>query len=85
MIELILAGSGLILVLVGLARGYAASRSALAPLAHTGEPTRAAIEAGRPLAARSRVRRFLRGTLAAVGGLLLAGYGLFLVRVGVGR
>jgi hypothetical protein len=85
MIEAILAGSGLVLVVVGLGRGYAASRSALAPLAHGGEPTRAAIEAGRPLVARSRVRRFVRGTLAAVGWLFLAGYGLFLLSVGVGR
>ncbi|GIW20295.1 MAG: hypothetical protein KatS3mg065_0591 [Chloroflexota bacterium] len=85
MIEAILTGSGLVLVLVGLGRGYGASRSALAPLAHAGEPTRAAIEAGRPLVARSRVRRFVRGTILAVGWLLVAGYGLFLVSVGLGR
>ncbi|HWP61903.1 MAG TPA: hypothetical protein VNO86_00315 [Candidatus Binatia bacterium] len=85
MIEAILTGSGLVLVLVGLGRGYGASRSALAPLAHAGEPTRGAIEAGRPLVARSRVRRFVRGTILAVGWLLVAGYGLFLVSVGLGR
>ncbi len=81
----LLTGSGLVLVLVGLARGYAASRSALAPLVHVGEPTRAAIEAGRPLVARARVRRFVRGTLAALGWLALAGYGLLLLSVAVGR
>ncbi len=81
----VLVASGLVLVLIGLGRGYAASRSALAPLVHPGEPTRAAIDAGRPLVARMRVRRFLRGTAAAIVWLLLAGYGLFLVSVGLGR
>lgn len=85
MIEAILAGSGLVLLLVGLGRGYGATRSALAPLAHTGEPTRAAVEAGRPVVARSRVRRFVRGTALAVAWLVLAGYGLFLISVGFGR
>lgn len=85
MIEAILAACGLVLLVVGLGRGYAASRSALAPLVHEGEPTRTAIDAARPLVARARVRRFLRGTIVALGWLLLAGYGLFLVSVGVGR
>ncbi len=85
MIEAILTGSGLVLLLVGLGRGYGASRAALAPLVHSGEPTRAAIDAARPLVARARVRRFFRGTIVALAWLVLAGYGLFLVSVGVGR
>jgi hypothetical protein len=81
---------GTLLVLAGLAtaflaswRGYAAARAALGPLVHDGEPTRTAIEAARPVLARTRVRRFARQVALAIGWLLVATYGLFLLSVGM--
>jgi hypothetical protein len=85
MIEAVLTGSGFVLLVAGVARAYAASRAAIGPFVHTGEPTRAAIDAARPVVARSRVRRLVRSTAVAVGWLVLAGYGLFLASVGLGR
>lgn len=77
---------GEILVLSGAAtagiggwRGYGAARQAIGPFVHEGDPTRSAIEASRPLVARPRVRRFVRGLVIAVGWLLVAMYGLYLV------
>jgi hypothetical protein len=73
------------LLLAGLAawRSYAAVRLAVGPLVHDGEPTRSLIEASRPLHERSRVRSFTRHLTLSVGWLIVAGYGLFLVAVGM--
>ncbi len=81
---------GPLLIVTGLAaaafgtwRGYMAAREALGPLVHEGEPTRTAIEAARPVHARSRVRLFARRSTNAVGWLLVALYGVFLLSVGL--
>jgi hypothetical protein len=73
---------GLLAVGIGLWRGYASARSVLAPLVHPGEPTRTAVEAQRPLLARTRVRTAAGRVAASVGWLLVAFYGLFLVSAG---
>jgi hypothetical protein len=70
---------GLTALVVGTWRGYLNAREALAPIAHDGDPTRATIEAARPLLARSRVRRFMRGLATSLVWLTVAMYGLFLV------
>jgi hypothetical protein len=79
----ILVLSGLMTAVLGTWRGYAAARAAVGPLVHDGEPTRTAIEAARPLHARSRVRLFARRVAVSVGWLLVATYGLFLLSVGM--
>ena len=71
--------SGVAAVAIGTWRGYANARAVVAPLAHPGEPTRTAVETTQPLAERARVRRAVRNLVAAVGWLVLAMYGLFLV------
>ena len=80
---LLLVLSGLTAAAFGLWRGYAAARGALGPLIHDGEPTRTAIEAARPLHARSRVRLFARRASLSVLWLVVGFYGLFLVAVGL--
>ena len=67
---------------IGLWRGYANARLALAPLVHDGDATRTAVEGGRPLLARSRVRTAARRVGAWVVWLVVAFYGLFLVSAG---
>lgn len=74
--------TGLAATAIGTWRGYVNARLVLAPLVHGGEPTRTAIEAGRPLLARSRVRRAVRNLAASVGWIGIAMYGLFLVAAG---
>jgi hypothetical protein len=74
---------GLTAAFVGAWRGYAVAREAIAPLAHTGEPTRTAIEATRPFLARPRVRLFVRRLTISVGWIAIAMYGLFLASVGL--
>jgi hypothetical protein len=54
------------------------ARQALGGVAHEGDPTRAAIESARPIVARTRFRRFVRGVAISLGWLVLAMYGLFL-------
>jgi hypothetical protein len=71
--------SGVLVAVVGTWRSYANARLVVAPLVHPGEPTRTAVEATQPLAERARVRRVARNLLSAVGWLVLAMYGLFLV------
>ena len=71
--------SGLLVAAVGTWRGFANARRVVAPLVHPGESTRTAVEATQPLAERERVRRAARNLVAAVGWLVLAMYGLFLV------
>ena len=76
---LVLFCCGAVAVAVGTWRGYANARGALEPVVHDGDPTRAAVEAGRPLLERTRVRRAVRSVLAAIAWLSVAMYGLFLV------
>ncbi len=64
---------------IGSWRGYANAREALAPIVNEGDPTRAAVEAGRPLLERTRVRRFVRCAATSIVWLVVAMYGLFLV------
>ena len=71
--------SGVLVAAIGTWRGYANARLVVAPLVHPGEPTRSAVEATQPLAERARARRAARNLMAAIGWLLLAMYGLFLV------
>ena len=77
--EAVLLGCGLAAAAIGTWRGYANARAVVAPLVHPGEPTRTAVEATQPLPERARVRRAARNLVAAVGWLVLAMYGLFLV------
>jgi hypothetical protein len=58
------------------------ARRAIRPLLEDGEPTRAAIEATRPFAARTRVRLFARHSTLAVAWLAVALYGLWLAAAG---
>jgi hypothetical protein len=77
--EPVLLLSGLLVGAIGTWRGYANARLVVAPLVHPGEPTRTAVQATQPVAERARVRRAARNLLVAVGWLVLAMYGLFLV------
>ena len=77
--EAVLLLSGVLIAAIGTWRGYANARLVVAPLAHPGESTRTAVEATQPLAERARVRRAARNLLVAVGWLVIAMYGLFLV------
>ena len=77
--EAVLLLSGLLVAVIGTWRGYANARLVVAPLVHPGEPTRTAVEAMQPVAERARVRRAARNLVAAVGWIVLAMYGLFLV------
>jgi hypothetical protein len=78
-VEPVLLLSGLLVAAIGTWRGYANARLVVAPLVHPGEPTRTAVEATQPPAERARVRRAARNLLVAVGWLLIAMYGLYLV------
>jgi hypothetical protein len=79
--EPVLLLSGLLVAAIGTWRGYANARLVVAPLVHPGDPTRTAVEATQALTerARARARRAARNLVAAVGWLVLAMYGLFLV------
>ena len=79
----ILLVSGLVVVAFGMWRGYANAREALGPLVHEGEPTRTAIERGRPLLARARVRLFARRVAVSLAWIAVAMYGGFLVSAGL--
>ncbi|MDR3544517.1 MAG: hypothetical protein P4L30_01960 [Candidatus Limnocylindrales bacterium] len=73
---------GLVTATVGTWRGYVNARSALGSLARDGDPTRAAIEARRPILARERVRRFVRPVATSLLWLVIAMYGLLMVSLG---
>jgi hypothetical protein len=82
---------GVVLMAIGTAvvalaawRSYAAVRLAIGPLVHDGDPTRALVDATRPVHERARVRGFARGLTLSIGWLIVALYGLFLVSVGMG-
>ena len=83
------AGMGALLVACGIVAAllagwasYGNARAALAVYLHEGDPTRAAIEAARPIAARSRVRAFARHVTLVVGWLVVTLYGLWLAAEG---
>ena len=70
---------GVIAVVIALWRSYVATREAVGPLIHDGDPTRTAIEATRRVTDRPRVRLFARRLGVAIGWLGVAMYGLFLI------
>ena len=70
---------GVIAVAIALWRSYVATREAVGPLIHDGDPTRTAIEATRRVTDRPRVRLFARRLGVAIGWLAVAMYGLFLI------
>jgi hypothetical protein len=70
---------GVIAVVIAASRSYVATREAVGPLVHDGDPTRTAIEATRRITDRPRVRLFARRLVVAVGWLAVAMYGLFLI------
>ena len=78
----VLITSGLFLVAAGGWRSYVMAREAIGPLVHDGDPTRTALEATRPVIERPRVRLFARRVFLAVGWLVVAMYGLYLLSVG---
>lgn len=84
MLSAVLIATGLIATAWGCWRGYAAARAAMVPLLREGEPTRALVDASRPVHARTRVRVAARNVLVAVLWLAVAMYGLFLATVGMG-
>jgi hypothetical protein len=73
---------GVVAVVIGASRGYAATRQAIAPLVHEGDPTRTAIEATRRVIDRPRVRLFARRVVVAIAWLAVAMYGLFMIAAG---
>ena len=84
MLSAVLIATGLFATSWGCWRGYAAARAALVPLLREGEPTRALVDASRPVHARVRVRVAARNVLVAVTWLAVAMYGLVLATVGMG-
>ena len=82
MLGVTLTACGIVAATFGTWRGYANARVALVSLARDGDPTREAIEAHRPIHARTRVRRFVRPVVVAVFWLAIAMYGLLMVSLG---
>jgi hypothetical protein len=82
MLGVTLTACGLVAATFGTWRGYANARTAVVALARDGDPTRAAIEASRPILSRTRVRRFVRPLAAAVVWLAIAMYGLLMLSLG---
>ena len=73
---------GVVAAVGATAASFGHARGAIRPLLEDGEPTRAAIDATRPFAARTRVRLFARHAALAVGWLVVALYGLGLAVAG---
>jgi len=73
---------GVVAAVGATAASYDHARRAIRPLLQEGEPTRAAIEAARPFATRTRVRLFARHAALAVAWLVVALYGLWLAAAG---
>jgi hypothetical protein len=84
MLSAILVATGSFLAVYGCLRGYLAARAALVPLARDGDPTRALVDATRPVHARTRVRITARNVASAVAWLAISLYGLYLATVGIG-
>ena len=77
----VLATCGFVLTAIGAWRAYTSARRAIAPLAHQGDPTRAALESLRPLPFRPKVRTVATRALISMGWLAISLYGLyFLIR-----
>ena len=72
MLGVTLTACGLVAATFGTWRGYANARAALVSLAGDGDPTRVSIDAGRPILARTRVRRFVRPVVVAMLWLAIA-------------
>jgi hypothetical protein len=70
---------GVIAIVIAASRSYAATRQAVGPFVHEGDPTRTALEATRRITDRPRVRLFARRLVVAIGWLAVVMYGLFLV------
>jgi hypothetical protein len=83
MLAAVLLVSGAFATAYGGWRGYVAARAALLPLVREGDPTRALLDAARPVHARTRVRIVARNVALAAGWLGIAMYGLYLVTVGL--
>jgi hypothetical protein len=73
---------GVLLAAIGTWSGYRNARAAIMSAIPAGDPTRTAIDAARPLHARTAVRRFARSVAVSLGWLALALYGLFLASAG---
>ena len=78
-VAVILFACGVVLAAVGLIRSYAVARQVIAPLVHQGDPTRAAIEALRPLPLRPKVRTAVVRALVSMAWLVVSLYGLYFV------
>jgi hypothetical protein len=70
---------GVIAIVIAASRSYAATRQAVGPFVHEGDPTRTALEATRRITDRPRVRLFARRLVVAIGWLAVVIYGLFLI------
>jgi hypothetical protein len=81
MIRSILVICGLAASVIGAWQTSVHAREAFAAAAHAGDPTRAALEASRPLLARTRVRRVIRGAASSILWLIIALYGLLLIGI----
>jgi hypothetical protein len=79
LLQFLLLTCGFVLVVVGLARSYLLARQAIAPLVHQGDPTRAAIEALRPLPMRPRFRTAALRAVMSMAWLVISLYGLYFV------
>ena len=84
MLSAVLVATGSYLAVYGCLQGYLAARAALLPLARDGEPTRAIVDATRPLLARTRVRVAVRNVAVALAWLGISMYGMYLTTVGFG-
>jgi hypothetical protein len=83
MLAFVLVGAGVVATASGTWYGYAAARSALVPFLRDGDPTRALVEAAKPVHERARVRVAARSILAALVWIAVAMYGLYLVTAGM--
>jgi hypothetical protein len=79
MVRFVLQLCGVIAIVIAASRSYAATRQAVGPFVHEGDPTRTALEATRRITDRPRVRLFARRLVVAIGWLAVVMYGLFLI------
>jgi hypothetical protein len=63
----------------GVYRSVILACEALGPIVHDGDPTRASIDATRPIHERERVRRVVARITGSLAWLVVAMYGLYLV------
>jgi hypothetical protein len=79
----LLVACGAVLGVSGTWNAYRNARDSLVPFTSPGDPTRAAIDAARPLVARPKLRRAARHVSLAMGWLVAATYGLYLASAGL--